>query len=116
VTGDPAALPLVTRVTLYRVLQEALANAARHAGPGAVTAAIALTDDAVTVRIENPLGPSRTGAPGTSGFGLAGLQEQVAAQSGQLSGGPDGDTWTVRCRLPIPSASPSPSPVPAAGS
>jgi signal transduction histidine kinase len=106
VSGDPTGLPLVTRVTLYRVLQESLANAARHAGPGAVSAAVAVTGDTVTARVENPLGPASSGGSGTSGFGLAGLREQVAAQSGELSGGPEGGTWAVRCRLPIPSPSP----------
>jgi signal transduction histidine kinase len=107
VTGDPATLPLLQRVTVYRVLQEALANAARYAGPGPVSADVAVGNDAVTVRVENPLGSQRDSS-GTGGFGLVGLREQVAGQAGDLSGGPTGDTWTVRCRLPVA------SPVPAA--
>jgi signal transduction histidine kinase len=106
VSGDPTTLPLVTRVTLYRVLQEAFANAARHSGPGAVAARITAAADSVMVSVENPLGVARPGAPGTGGFGLAGLREQVAAQAGELSGGPEGGAWVVRCRLPV--ASPSP--------
>jgi len=71
-----------------------------------VTAEVRVAGDAVTVRVENPLGHGGPGVPGTSGFGLAGLREQVAAQSGELAGGPEGATWAVRCRLPLPAASP----------
>lgn len=106
VTGDPAGLPLVTRVTLYRVVQEALANAARHAGPGPVRAVVAVTGDAVAVAVDSPLGPPRHPPSGGGGFGLIGLAEQVAAQSGELAGGPSGGVWTVRCRLPLPAAIP----------
>ena len=100
VTGDPAALPLATRVTLYRVLQESLANAARYAPPGsAVHAAVAVGPTAVTCRVENLRSPTPPIAGG--GFGLQGLREQVAATDGELAGGPAGDRWVVTCRLPL---------------
>jgi glucose-6-phosphate-specific signal transduction histidine kinase len=72
---------------------------------------VAVTGDAVTARVRNPLGAGTPAAPGTSGFGLAGLREQVGAQSGELVGGQEDGTWTVRCRLPIRSASPASSAV-----
>jgi signal transduction histidine kinase len=99
IEGDPGGLPLAGRVVLYRVLQEALANAARYAPrPGAVVLAVRVDDAAATVRVENPRGAPR---PSAGGFGLAGLREQVAAVGGELAGGPEGDRWVVACRLPV---------------
>jgi signal transduction histidine kinase len=99
VEGEPEALPLAARVVLYRVVQEALANAARYApAPGAVTVAVRATGDEAEVRVENPRGEHR---PSAGGFGLTGLREQVAAIGGELRGGPEGDAWVVACRLPV---------------
>ncbi|GAA4742524.1 hypothetical protein GCM10025783_12380 [Amnibacterium soli] len=99
IEGDAAALPLATRVVLYRVVQEALANAARHAPPGgAVTVAVRVAAEAAHVRVENPHGERR---PSAGGFGLAGLREQVAAVGGDLTGGPDAGSWVLDCRLPV---------------
>ncbi len=98
-TGDPAELPLGTRVTLYRVVQESMANAARYAPPGsAVTADVAVAPDEAACRIVNDRG---AGAGRSGGFGLAGLREQVASADGVLTSGPEGDRWVVLCRLPV---------------
>lgn len=108
VAGDPTALPLVDRVTLYRVLQEALANAGRHGGHGPVTAAVEIGGGAVTATVTNPLGPGRpTTERRAGGFGLVGLREQVAAQGGELTGGAGDGTWRVVCRLPVAAAAPA---------
>jgi signal transduction histidine kinase len=113
VQGDPDALPLLTRGTLHRVVQEALANAARYAPAGTpVAVEVAVTDVAVTARIENRLPSSAATAGGAGGYGLIGLREQVAAVGGELTSGPEGATWTVRCRLPIPAAPSRPAPGP----
>ena len=84
-------------MTLYRVVQEALANAARHGGPGA-RVQVCVGPRGADVRVSST---ARTG-PGTpgGGFGLVGLQEQVAAVGGTLRSGPEGDGWVVACRLP----------------
>ncbi|MFD1722129.1 sensor histidine kinase [Amnibacterium endophyticum] len=100
-TGDQAALPLATRVVLYRVVQEALANAARYAPPGEpVAVEVAVTEDGALVRVRNRRAESRVRS-GAGGFGLRGLREQVAAVHGVLTSGPDGDGWLVACRLPV---------------
>jgi two-component sensor histidine kinase len=104
VDGDPAALPLAIRITLYRVLQEALANAGRYAGPGPVSATVAVASGAVTAAVTNPVGSARAEPSRAGGFGLVGLREQVAAQSGELTGGAHDGVWTVACRLPVPTA------------
>jgi signal transduction histidine kinase len=103
VDGAFESLPLVVRVTLYRVVQEALANVARHGTPGAtVSVDVEIDEKSVVARIENDLGsPSARPAPGGIGYGLVGLEEQAASLGGELSSGPHGDTWVVECRLPL---------------
>jgi signal transduction histidine kinase len=100
VAGDPATLPLATRVALYRVLQESLANAARYGAAGrTVGATVSVGPEEAVVAVENARDAAASHTSG--GFGLAGLREQVAAADGELSSGPDGDRWRVACRLPV---------------
>ncbi len=110
--GDPAALPLATRVTLHRVVQEALANVGRHAGTGAATSVeVGVDAGGADVRVSNDL-PAPRAAPGHGGFGLLGLVERVASLGGTLSGGPDDGSWVVRCRLPATDRRPARVPTP----
>ncbi|WP_159605673.1 sensor histidine kinase [Agromyces humi] len=106
IVGTPEPLSLPIRLTLYRVVQEALANAARHSAPGASAAVqIAIDDHAVIARVSNPF--TRAGATDAAtdlapdGYGLVGLREQAASLGGELSGGPEGGSWVVECRLPV---------------
>ena len=99
-TAEPLSLPL--RLTLYRVVQEALANDARHSAPGtSATVEIGIDDHAVVARVSNEF--TSTGATGadSEGYGLVGLREQTASLGGELSSGPEGDSWVVECRLPV---------------
>ena len=100
--GDLEALPLPVRVTLYRVVQEALANAARHSTRGAAVAVVLeIGQESVVARVSNAHVPVRT-RPFTAGrFGLLGLREQAAALGGELASGPEGSAWIVECRLPL---------------
>lgn len=102
IDGDPESLPLAARVTIYRVVQEALANAARHNTPKAQTSVdITIDREQVTARIANRLDDSfGHREPRHGGYGLLGLREQVASLGGELASGPAGDVWTVECRLP----------------
>lgn len=117
--GAPESLPLGARVTLYRVVQEALANAARHARAGTSIDVTLLIDDAGTVaRVTNTdRGTSSARAlpdsdePRSGGFGLVGLREQVAAVGGELRTSRRSTAWVLECRLP-----PLPRDDPGAGS
>ncbi|SDQ07566.1 sensor histidine kinase [Quadrisphaera sp. DSM 44207] len=108
-SGALEALPLVTRVTLHRVVQEALANAARHADPPSAAVDVAVEGSGVLVRVSNPVREGAGAAASSGGYGLVGLAERVASVGGDLAGGPDGGAWVVRCRLPLPGASTRPS-------
>lgn len=107
VVGDPVRASELVEVNLYRIAQEALTNARRHAGPGA-TADLRLRydDDAIELEIANEgrvLGATRPG------LGLVGMRERAAATGGTLEAGPrPRGGYLVRVRVPLPT-SPAPS-------
>lgn len=103
---EGAALPAPVELAAYRIVQESLTNALKHASPGTVTAALAHTGRALTVRVTSPYG-ERPGprAPG-SGAGLVGMRERAALLGGTFESGPEPDEdgakiWRVRAELPI---------------
>ncbi|MEV0807681.1 histidine kinase [Micromonospora sp. NPDC050200] len=106
VSGDPPPLPPGLDLTVYRVVQEALTNALKHAGVGAsVTVTIEHAPDAVVVRVVDdghgrpPVGPAPSG-----GHGLVGMRERVGVYDGSLVAGPRlAGGWRVEARLPLPS-------------
>jgi signal transduction histidine kinase len=85
-------------LTVYRVVQEGLTNALKHA-PGAEVN-VRVTSDAhrVGIEITDRGGRSRTG-PGT-GFGLVGTRERVALYGGHLEAGPTDTGWRLAVELP----------------
>ena len=98
-TGDLLDLEAPTALTLHRVVQEGLTNAARH-GSGPIHITIGIADGDVCVEIvnkrNNDSGASRTGT------GLIGMRERVEVLGGHVethASGPDG-TWVLRVRLP----------------
>src|SRR5260221_481788 len=123
VTGEPAALPAGVDLAAYRIIQESLTNAIRHAGPA--TAAVSLTYRAGTLVIQvadtgrgvppvrakemtnghgsGQSGPGQSGPwqPG-SGHGLVGMRERAATAGGTLEAGPaPGGGVTVTAALPF---------------
>ncbi len=88
-------------LTAYRIVQEALSNAAKHAPNAPVTVEVRVDDDRCTVLVENDLvpGSARTGDSG--GFGIVGMRERVSAAKGNLVIGPAGRCWRVEVSLPI---------------
>jgi signal transduction histidine kinase len=102
ITGAAEHLSLPLRLTLYRVVQEALANAARHSARGTSAAVeIGIDGHAVVARVTNGFTAAAANEPGPEGYGLIGLREQTASVGGQLTSGPEGDAWVVECKLPI---------------
>ncbi len=106
VSGTPGPLPPGVDLTGYRILQEALTNAVRHA-PGADAAVrVGYAPGELLVEVSNtgpPPGPPRPAAPRLEGhgYGLAGIAERVASCGGSLTLGPACDGgFTVSARLP----------------
>ncbi len=100
VVGEPESdPPALVQVNLYRIAQEALTNARRHAGPGA-TADVRLRFAADAVELE----VSNTGRSGSStpGLGQRGMRERAAVSGGAIEIGPRSrGGWLVRVRVPL---------------
>ncbi|WP_169801275.1 sensor histidine kinase [Streptomyces kanamyceticus] len=87
VTGRPVALPMTVGLTLYRIVQEALTNSRKHAGPARATVRIAYLPDRVTVEVaDDGTGGGRAHGGGhvSGGYGLLGMRERVALHDGSL--------------------------------
>ncbi|MGV9272955.1 sensor histidine kinase [Streptomyces griseosporeus] len=100
-------LPAPVELAAYRIVQESLTNALKHAAPGRVTVSLARRDHCLTVTVTSPFG-DRDGprAPG-SGAGLVGMRERAALLGGTFAAGPDGERWTVRAELPLTEGDPA---------
>ncbi|MGW0468034.1 sensor histidine kinase [Streptomyces sp. NPDC003027] len=106
-TRDPEgpALPAPVELAAYRIVQESLTNALKHAPAGPVVVALARDERTLRVLVTSPFG-DRPGprAPG-SGAGLVGMRERVALLGGTFEAGPAGSAdgtkiWQVRAELP----------------
>jgi len=102
ISGEHAELPAVVDVSAYRIVQEALTNILKHAGPARADVRIGCAREAVTIDITD----NGAGEPGhqalAGGHGLAGMRERAAVFGGELAAGPrPGGGFTVRARLPL---------------
>jgi signal transduction histidine kinase len=95
IEGDLSTLPETVGSTLYRIIQEALTNAAKHAPGAPVTVEVATTNGQVDVRVDSA-GPPRQG----TGMGLTNMAERAGALGGSCAAGPGGRGWLVTARLP----------------
>ncbi|MDQ0907593.1 signal transduction histidine kinase [Streptomyces canus] len=95
------AVPAPVELAAYRIVQESLTNALKHACPGRVRVSLAQRDGELTVAVSSPYGDrDDPRAPG-SGAGLVGMRERAALLGGTFDAGPDGPHWTVRATLPL---------------
>lgn len=95
--ADP---PTGMLISGHRIVQEALTNAIKHAGPVGVRVNVRGDDSHLTIEVENdPAPPGHRPVPG-SGRGLVGMRERVAAFDGELEAGPREDGgWRVYAAL-----------------
>jgi signal transduction histidine kinase len=102
ISGEPAALPAAVDVSVYRIVQEALTNVLKHAGPARADVTIGCAGEAVTIEItDNGTREPRDGTQ-AGGHGLAGMRERVTIFGGELRAGPrPGGGFAVRARLPL---------------
>ncbi|WDV52427.1 histidine kinase [Streptomyces coeruleorubidus] len=104
VEGRPEQAPAAHRLAVYRLVQEALTNARKHAGGAPVRIQLCYRPPATTVEVTNAPGSPAAHAV-ASGFGLVGLRERVTALGGQLHAGPGGaGSWRLAARIPHPAA------------
>jgi signal transduction histidine kinase len=104
-------IPPGVDLAAYRVLQEALTNAVRHAGRATVDATVRVRPEEVLVEVvDHRTGDGSPIPPGTTrgGRGLIGMRERVTLYGGQVESGPTGSGFRVRARIPVGSARTSP--------
>ncbi len=98
--GDVTPLPPGVDLTAYRIVQEALTNARRHAPGASVDVTLGYEDDALRLRVSDD-GPGPPAAD-TSGHGLLGMQERATMVGGRLKTGPgDEGGFVVEAELPL---------------
>ncbi|MFD6091131.1 sensor histidine kinase [Oerskovia sp. NPDC060338] len=98
--GEVGRAPLTVTREIYRIAQESLTNALRHA-PGAPIHVRVVRADDLRIEVRHPWSSPPGGASGRRGRGLAGMEERVTALGGTLFAGSDGGAWVVRASLPL---------------
>jgi signal transduction histidine kinase len=103
VSGTPRRLPTGLGLTVYRIVQESLTNAARHAAGSRVGVSLRYEPEAVEVAVVDDGGRDVEHAPAGGGRGLLGMRERVAVYAGTLDAGPVPEGgFAVHARLPLP--------------
>lgn len=110
ITGELERLDPGVGLALYRIAQEALANAARHAPRARTILTVTLGDREASLVADTsgPVAPVPAGERERRGYGLVGMRERAAALGGELSAGPTVDGWRVSGRIPLAPASEAP--------
>ena len=105
VEGERVPLPPGVELSAYRIVQEALTNVLRHAGPARCTVQISYGAGALELRVTDD-GRGASAAPVSRGHGLVGMRERVALFGGDLfAGAVPGGGFAVRATLPLTNAS-----------
>src|SRR5262245_200257 len=100
VEGAKASLPPAVDVSAYRIVQEALTNVVKHAGPARASVLVRYREGLVEVQVTDD---GRAAANGAGlGYGLAGMRERVELHGGQFEAGARaGGGFRVRATLPV---------------
>lgn len=128
VYGDLGSVPPVVSREAYRIVQEGLTNALRHAGPVPVAVTLRVCANDLELEVANPLRPDgdaagRAGGDAAGrigravgraggGRGLLGIRERAAVLRGRVTAGPVDGWWRTHARLPL---HPTPEPTTQAG-
>jgi signal transduction histidine kinase len=101
--GDLARIPAGVGLALYRIAQEALANAARHAPRARTMLELELANGRVALLAETsgPVVAKPASERVRPHYGLIGMQERATALGGEFAAGPTRHGWRVRCELPV---------------
>jgi signal transduction histidine kinase len=103
VTGEPRPLPAALGLTAYRIMQEAITNALRHAHASTLEVRVNYLADALELTVrDNGTGVSEAAVKASTGHGLIGMRERVAMFGGTLeAGSSDLGGFIVRSKLPL---------------
>jgi signal transduction histidine kinase len=103
IEGGPVELPPGVDLSAYRIVQEALTNALKHAGPATARVTVRYGEDGLDLEVsDDGVGSANGHAPG---HGLTGIRERVAVFGGDVESGERADGgFAVRARLPYSNA------------
>ncbi|MDQ6806323.1 MAG: histidine kinase, partial [Actinomycetota bacterium] len=94
--GDLTRVPATTGSTVYRIAQESLTNAVKHAPGSPVTVRLLAERRRIELTVDS------TGAPREgAGMGLETMRERAEAVGGRCAAGPQGEGWRVHATLPV---------------
>jgi signal transduction histidine kinase len=100
INGDPAGLPAALDISAYRIVQEALTNVLKHAGPATAAVSVRCGAGEVLIEVTDDGAGVPAGGQAGGGHGLAGMRERAALFGGELAAGPlPGGGFGVRARL-----------------
>ncbi len=102
VLGDLSRLDAPTGLTVYRIVQEALTNTLKHAGPEvSASVDVRVTTDSVRIRVDDD-GRGGTAIDDGQGHGILGIRERIAVHAGEVEAGPrPGGGFRVTAVLPL---------------
>jgi signal transduction histidine kinase len=100
IEGEPRRLPPAIDLSAYRIVQEGLTNALKHARAGHADVTVRYASDEVQIVVrDDGAGVSTSNGPG---YGLAGVRERVKIYGGEMSAGrANGGGFVLRTRLPL---------------
>jgi signal transduction histidine kinase len=101
--GDLSRIAPSVGLALYRISQEALANASRHAPLARTVLGIEVANGSASLvaQTTGPTVPAPASEPGRRRYGLVGMRERATALGGEFAAGPTPEGWRVTCRLPL---------------
>jgi signal transduction histidine kinase len=99
VEGEPSELPASVDLSAFRIVQEALTNTLKHAGPARALVVVRYTAHAIELEVSDD--GSGNSANGDMGHGLIGMRERVTMLGGELEAGRQPGGYQLRARLPL---------------
>ena len=107
IRGAQRDLAPSVELTAYRLVQEALTNALKHAGPTQARVIIRYSVDRLDIEVTNTQGIARgTSSPNGTGHGLVGMRERLALYGGALEAGPQDGGFAVSAHIPLTETAP----------
>jgi signal transduction histidine kinase len=108
VVGEPRALDPGVDLTIFRIVQEGLTNALKHAGPASAEVRVEFRGDRLLLDVEDN-GRGEHGTNGHTGHGLVGMRERISLYGGTLrTGSRRGGGYSVAASIPLDPASEQP--------
>jgi signal transduction histidine kinase len=98
--GRPARVPDAVSLAAFRIVQESLTNARRHAAGAPVRVRLSYEPSGLTLAVENAAGTGTNGNGVTAGVGILGMTERAAALGGTLRAVQLSDGFRVDAQLP----------------